>query len=141
MDTYDDIIHLPHHRSKKRGHMSLQDRAAQFSPFAALTGFDSAIEETGRLTDSRPELMEYGNTQLNRTLSLLTEQIAIQPSISVTYFLPDGKKSGGHCITLNGQLKKVDAYRGLLILTEGEEIPLADILHIDSPCIEDFSEQ
>ncbi len=140
MGNYDDIIHLPHHRSSKRSHMSMQDRAAQFSPFAALTGFDAAIEETGRLTDQRPELMEYENAQLDRTLTGLIDSLPQTPLISVTCFVSDARKSGGHRETVTGRLHKIDFYGRMLIFTDGRKICLGDILHIESPEIGDAAE-
>lgn len=94
-DRYDDIIHLPHHISKTRPQMSMMDRAAQFSPFAALTGYDAAIKETGRLTDEKIELGEETKAVLDRKQSYLSDMISVQPEITVTYFLPDERKSGG----------------------------------------------
>jgi len=133
MGNYDDIIHLPHPRSKKRSPMSMQDRAAQFSPFAALTGFDAAIKETGRLTDYRPELLDYENAQLDQMLAKLLELLPQRPQVSVTYFIPDNKKSGGRYETVSGRVQKIDLYRKLLTMTDGREIPLTDILHMESP--------
>lgn len=137
MDNYDDIIHLPHYRSAKRGHMSMADRDAQFSPFAALTGFDSAIEETGRLTDTRPELTDYGNMQLNQALTQLLSLLPEHPPVTLVIFTPDSRKSGGRTTVIQGNLKKIDLYSKILMLTDSTVIPLADILHIDSPCIND----
>ena len=127
---YDDIIHLPHHRSKRRSRMSLQDRAAQFSPFAALTGFDSAIEETGRITDSRIELEEYGHALLNEKMALLQEQIKDQPQVSITYFCPDARKSGGAYREVSGRIRKIDLYRQIIAMTDGQEISIKEIVEI-----------
>lgn len=140
METYEDIIHLPHHRSARRPHMSLQDRAAQFSPFAALTGFEAAIEETGRLTDCRPELMEYGNAQLDQTLARLLELLPRQPQVSITCFVPDERKHGGHRETVSGCLLKIDLYNKIITLTDGRRLSLGDILCIESPEIRDPEE-
>lgn len=137
MSNYDDIIHLPHYRSKNRGHMSMQDRAAQFSPFAALTGFEAAIKETDRLTDHRPELIDYGKIQLDQMLSLLRDQLSQCPFVSVTFFIPDDRKSGGRCETISGHLQKIDLYKQVLTLTDTGDIPLADILRIESPELSD----
>ena len=127
-DAYEDIIHIPHHRSARRPHMNIRDRAAQFSPFAALTGFDSALEEAGRLTDSRTELEEFGRSLLDRKLAQLLEQKTDQPNITVTYFCPDQRKAGGSYKEANGKLRKIDLYRNLLILENGKEIPITEIL-------------
>ena len=140
MGNYDDIICLPHHRSKKRIHMSMQDRAAQFSPFAALTGFDSALEETGRLTDNRPELMDYGNMQLDRALARLLELLPQQPSVSLTCFVPDTRKSGGHFETISGRVQKIDLYHQILVLTDGRSLSLEHITRIDSPLLDDLAD-
>lgn len=135
MGDYDDILLLPHPRSKKRSPMSMEDRAAQFSPFAALTGFDAAIEETGRLTDCRPELLEYENAQLDQMLAKLLELLPQHPLVSVTCFVPDNRKSGGRYETVSGQVQKIDLYNKRLILTDGRAISLTDILHMESPAI------
>ena len=127
---YDDIIHLPHYRSKRRSHMSLQDRAAQFSPFAALTGFDSAIEETGRLTDSRVELEEYGRSILDRKLAFLLDHIQDQPQVSVIYFCPDDRKAGGAYREISGRVRKIDLYRQTITMMDGQEISIEEIVDI-----------
>ena len=129
---YEDIINLPHHVSKTRPQMSMLDRAAQFSPFAALTGYDAAIKETGRLTDEKIEMDEDRKTALDMKQTYLIEMLDEQPEISITYFLPDTKKSGGAYVTVTGNLKRFDEYERLLILTDGKKIPMDDIADIDS---------
>ena len=129
---YDDIIDLPHHVSATRPRMSMIDRAAQFSPFAALTGYDAAIKETGRLTDRRIELTEDSRATLDRKQQLLLDNLADHPEVSVTYFVPDERKAGGAYITVTGNVKKVDDYQRLLILTDGTKIPLDEILDMES---------
>ncbi len=129
---YDDIIHLPHHVSKTRPRMSMMDRAAQFSPFQALTGFDAAIDETGRLTDDKLDMDDDMKRMLDIKQALLTERRSEQPAISVTYFLPDPRKSGGKYVTVHGNLKRFDEYERLLIMTDGKKIPLNDIADIES---------
>ena len=119
MDGYEDILNLPHHVSKTRPQMSMLDRAAQFSPFAALTGYDDAIKETGRLTDEKIEMDEDRKAALDMKQANLIEMIDEQPEISITYFLPDTKKSGGAYVTVTGNLKRFDEYERLLILTDG----------------------
>ena len=131
-DRYDDIIHLPHHVSKTRPQMSMMDRAAQFSPFAALTGYDAAIKETGRLTDEKIELGEETKAVLDRKQRYLSDMISVQPEITVTYFLPDEKKSGGTYLAVTGKLKRIDEYERMMILTDGKKIPLDDIMDIES---------
>ena len=139
MDKYNDIIHLPHYRSAKRGHMTAEDRAAQFSPFAALTGFDAAIEESGRLTDSRPELMDYGNTQLNQALTRLQALLPKQPPVTLIIFVPDLRKLGGETRTIQGSLQKINPYDQSLTLSDGRTVPFSDILHIESLWFDDLS--
>ena len=128
--AYDDIIHLPHHRSTRHSHMSIHDRAAQFSPFAALTGFDAAIEETGRLTDAQMELEEYGQAVLDRKLTQLLSQQKEEPEVSITYFCPDQKKSGGSYQEITGRIRKIDLYRKRITMADGCEIPLEAIADI-----------
>lgn len=132
MDGYEDILNLPHHVSKTRPQMSMLDRAAQFSPFAALTGYDDAIKETGRLTDEKIEMDEDRKAALDMKQANLIEMIDEQPEISITYFLPDTKKSGGAYVTVTGNLKRFDEYERLLILTDGKKIPMDDITDIES---------
>ena len=129
---YDDIIHLPHHVSKTRPQMSLEDRAAQFSPFAALTGYDAAILETGRLTEDKLELGEETQAILDRKQRYLAEIIDTKPEITVTYFVPDEKKSGGAYSTVTGFLKRIDEYERVLVLTDGRKIQLDAVLDIES---------
>lgn len=129
---YDDIIHLPHHVSKTRPQMSLEDRAAQFSPFAALTGYDAAILETGRLTEDKLELGEETQAILDRKQRYLAEIIDTKPEITVTYFVPDEKKSGGAYSTVTGFLKRIDEYGRVLMLTDGRKIQLDAIFDIES---------
>ena len=129
---YDDIIHLPHHVSPTRPRMSAIDRAAQFSSFAALTGYDAAIRETGRMTDTKNELDEDTQAMLNRKQAYLLERIAEHPTLAVTFFVPDKKKAGGAYMTVAGNLKKVDEYERMMIFTDGTKIPLDDIAEIGS---------
>ena len=129
---YEDILNLPHHVSKTRPQMSMLDRAAQFSPFAALTGYDDAIKETGRLTDEKIEMDEDRKAALDMKQAYLIEMIDEQPEISITYFLPDAKKSGGAYVTVTGNLKRFDEYERLLILPDGKKIPMDDIADIES---------
>ena len=134
---YDDILHLPHPTSKRHPRMPIADRAAQFSPFAALTGHGAAIEETARVTYRRIELDEDAKEQLDQTLQLLLERIDEQPEITVTWFSPDKKKAGGQYHTATGKLKRIDSREGRLILTDGNQIPLEDLLEIRSESFQD----
>ena len=129
--TYDDIIHLPHHVSQTRPQMSAADRAAQFSPFAALTGYGAAVTEAGRLTDRRVELTESEKEALNERLLLLREQLAEWPEITVTYFQPDEKKSGGAYVSVTGAVKKIDEYERTVRLFGSEKISIDEIVEID----------
>lgn len=138
MNNYNDIINLPHHVSTTRPQMSMIDRAAQFSPFAALTGYDAAIKETGRLTDEKIEIDEDTKASLDMKQAYLMEIIDEQPEISITYFLPDTKKSGGAYVTVTGNLKRFDEYERLLILTNGKKIPMDDIADIESELFRAF---
>ena len=134
---YDDILHLPHPTSKRHPRMPIVDRAAQFSPFAALTGHKAAIEETARVTDRRIELDEDAKEQLDQTLQLLLERIDEQPEITVTWFSPDKKKAGGQYHTATGKLKRIDTQESRLILTDGAQIPLEDLLRIKIESFQD----
>ncbi len=132
MANYDDIINLPHYQSKKRPHMSLHDRAAQFSPFAALTGHDEAIRETARLTDKRIELDETTKSILNDKFNYIMENISSQPEISVTYFVPDLSKSGGMYVDYIGKVKKYDYNNKILHFTDSTQVQVYDIIEIES---------
>lgn len=127
---YDDIIHLPHYISDRRAGMPMADRAAQFSSFAALTGFEDVIEETGRLTDPSSELTEGSKQQLNEKLVILSENAQINPWVKVTYFAPDTRKSGGSYVTVTARVKRVDEYEQALVLTDNRQIPLEAIRNI-----------
>ena len=107
MQDYEDIIHLPHHVSETHPRMSRLNRAAQFSPFAALTGYGAAIQEAGRLTDRKIQLDEDSQAVLDRKLAILREQLSKHPEVAVTYFQPDGKKDGGAYASFSGQVKKI----------------------------------
>lgn len=111
--------------------MSLYDRAAQFSPFAALTGFGDAIKETARLTDAREELKECDIDILNARLRFIAGHIKEQPAVSVTYFIPDDRKAGGTYVTVHGNVCKLDMYKRLLVLSDGRHIPIPDISRIE----------
>ena len=129
---YNDIIDLTHHISTTRPRMSMLDRAAQFSPFAALTGYDAAIKETGRLTGQRIELTEECRTVLDRKQQVLLENLAEHPEVSVTYFVPDERKSGGAYETITGNLRRIDEVERFLVMVDGRKIPLDDIVNLES---------
>ena len=135
MSEYDDIIHLPHHVSRKHPQMSMEDRAAQFSPFAALTGYDAAIAETARLTDQRVELDEYERQALNEKLQFISEHLNEHPKVRITYFLPDARKDGGEYVTVTGNVKKLDDYEHKIVLMDGMGILMEDMIRIDEELI------
>lgn len=128
---YDDIIGLPHPVSQKHPQMPLRDRAAQFSPFAALTGYEDAVDETARLTDQRIELAEDARAALNAQLAELAKKSAAHPLISLTCFVPDAAKEGGAYLTELCTVKRLDEAESALLLSDGRRIPLQDILQIE----------
>ena len=130
--TYEDIVNLPHHVSDTHPRMSRHDRAGQFSPFAALTGHDAAVRETARLTDSRIETAEDRRYELDLKLQLLRPLLASRPEVTVTYFVPDSRKAGGAYRTVNGALRRLDTLKRIITLADGTEIPMDDVLDIDS---------
>ena len=130
MGEYDDLIYLPHPVSRKHPPMSAMDRAAQFSPFSALTGYEAVLREAGRLTDSRAELSEYSRDILDQKQQLLLDAAPTHPEINVTYFIPDRRKQGGAYWTLKGNLKKIDLARRVIILLDGTEVSLDDVADI-----------
>ena len=127
MNRYDDIINLPHHISPTRQRMSMHDRAAQFAPFAALVGYDDAVAETARLTETRPELDEQEQRAINERLAYIADHIHEQPEVRIKYFVPDDRKSGGAIVVTSGKVKKISATNGTIVLTDGCKIRLSDI--------------
>ena len=144
-NRYDDIISLPHHQSKTRPHMPLIDRAAQFSPFAALTGYDDAVKETARQTHRKAELSEEMQACLQEKLQILKARLRTNPEAVLTYFEADEKKAGGTYRTIRGRVRRIDEYRRVIVLLEEErergngvpeierrkEIPLEDLCGIE----------
>ena len=128
---YDDIIHLRHPDSPRHPRMSLHDRAAQFSPFAALTGHGAAIAETERLTDCRVELDEYEMVRVDAELQRLQELLPGRPAASITYFVPDERKDGGSYQTVTGEIKRIDTVSGMIQMTDRQFIPIADVFSIE----------
>ena len=128
---YADIIDLPHHQSDTRPKMSNYDRAAQFSPFAALTGHADSIKETARLTDEYSEPSEEMKAIMNEKILFLMEQLEKQPEITITFFKPDEKKQGGAYITITGVVKKIKTYERQIQMTTGDLIPIDMIFGID----------
>ena len=129
-DYYEDIIDRPHHVSENRRQMTMIERAAQFSPFAALTGHDAAVKETARLTDERIELDENRKAILNEKLQIILENIEHQPEVTITFFRPDDKKNGGEYVDLTGRVKKILEIEHCVRLTDGTEIPIEDLYEI-----------
>ena len=128
---YDDVIRQHHPDASKHPRMSLYDRAAQFSPFAALTGHSAAIAETGRLTDRRVELDEYEMARVDTELQRLQELLPSRPTASITYFVPDERKNGGSYRTVTGSAKRIDAVNGVIQMADRQCIPIADVFSIE----------
>ena len=128
---YDKIMGLPHHVSKTRPQMPMSDRAAQFAPFAALTGYDAAIKETGRLTDERIELDVEALSAFDMKYQLLMEALDEAPEVTITYFQPDERKAGGKYVSAVGAVKKIDDFERRITMRDGTRIPTDDVLSID----------
>jgi hypothetical protein len=127
---YNDIIGLPHHTSSKRARMSISDRAAQFSPFAALNGYDAAIQETGRFTEEKIELDESNKSVINEKLWIVMERLSERPEITITYFQPDDRKAGGTYVSVTGYVKKIDEYERTVVMADGTNIIIERIITI-----------
>jgi len=138
---YDDIIELPRHVSLTHAPMPQRDRAAQFSPFAALTGYDAVIAETARETNTKRIPDEQRKSELDRCLSMLKQAENKMPEVSVTFFEADNRKSGGEYVTVSGRLRKVDGYSGKLALLSGEEIEISEIWDIQSEIFDVFGRE
>lgn len=132
MENYDDIINLPHHESTKHPRMSALNRAAQFSPFAALTGHEAAISETARLTNTKLELDEDRKEELDECLQMIREHISLEPEVAITYFVPDTQKEGGSYLQVIGVIKKLDDIDHKIVMKNGTMIPINDIFEIES---------
>lgn len=129
-ENYEDIINLPHHISKKHRPMPREARAAQFAPFAALTGYESDVNEAARYTGKRRELGEYETERLNHRINEIRDGIHGNTEVIITYFKPDEKKAGGEYLNIGGRVRKIDDYGRTLTLTSGALIPLDDISEI-----------
>ncbi len=129
MSNYDDILRLPHPTSKTHRRMSRQDRAAQFSPFAALTGYEAVVKETARLTEERPMLTEDEVAELDTRLRLAME---LDAEVTVRWFQPDAKKSGGSYVTTTSRVKKVDELQRILTMEDGTQIPIQEVTAVES---------
>ncbi len=135
-DEYGDIIDMPHHQSKKRPHMSLSDRAAQFAPFAALRGYEDEISETARQTDKKLELDNDAAALLNERLHIIIESIKNEPEISLTYFIPDDKKEGGKYVSSTGKVRRVDEIQRFIQFKDETKISIDNLLRIEGKIFE-----
>lgn len=133
---YDDILHLPRPKSA-RPQMPMLDRAAQFSPFAALTNYAAAIEETGRLTERMIELDDDTKAMLGARLQMLADRADAQPEVTITYFRPDARKAGGAYVRAAGRVKQIDTITRAVRLSDGTVIPIEQICAVDAPCLEE----
>lgn len=131
IEKYDDIIDLPHHVSATRPQMPMMDRAAQFSPFAALTGYDAAIKETGRLTDEKIEMDEENLKDLNMRFQMLIDHLKDEPEVTFTYFKADEQKEGGAYLEVSGVVKKVNDFERMIVMKNGLKLPMDDILNVE----------
>ena len=127
---YEDIISLPHHISKKHKQMSMQERAAQFAPFSALTGLENAVKETARFTEKKKEIDEELKVILDNKLKIIQKQILNRPQITFTYYIPDNKKEGGKYVEVTGNVYKIDIYNEEVLLENGIIIPINEIIDI-----------
>lgn len=130
MRSYDDIIDLPHHTSDSRPHMAMADRAAQFAPFSALSGYDDAIVETARRTDSRPLPGEDELAAMDAQFARILPKLGERPKIALSYFVPDPKKEGGQIVERVAALVKVDAAKRLLVFSDGLTVAMSDVLSL-----------
>ena len=130
-DNYDDIIHLPHHVSKRHPQMSLYNRAAQFAPFSALTGYEEVIAETARQTNPKIEIMEDDRQLMDRKLSILTTCLEEEPTITITYFQPDGRKDGGQYLTITGVVKAIRTNERIIIMKDRKKISIDTIVGLE----------
>ena len=130
MNAYEDMLELPHHQSAKRPHMTRLDRAAQFAPFAALSGFEGEIAEAGRLTDGEIELTEWAAEQVDEALRALRREIGRRPEVEVTYFAPDGRKSGGAYRIAVGRVRKIQELERILLLDGDVRIQMDRIVRV-----------
>ena len=131
MTAYDDIIHLPHHVSQNHPQMPLRERAAQFAPFAALTGYEAAVGETARLTAQRRELDAQEAAELNRRLTDLATRLKDRPEVTIEYFVPDDRKAGGAYVSVTGVVRNISVAERLLVIEDGTEIPTDEIMSLN----------
>ena len=129
---YEDIINLPPHISKKHPQPTMMDRAARFAPFAAITGYEEMVLEEARITEERIDLDEGTLSILNEKLNMIQEFIDEEPEVTITYFEPDKKKTGGAYVSITGVVKRIDEYERLVIMTDGKKIRIEDIYGLES---------
>lgn len=127
---YSKIIHLPHHVSERHTPMTMYQRAAQFAPFAALTGHSAALNETARLTESRIELSESECALLDRNFAKLLAHIHEQPDVCITYFVPDSHKEGGSYTLHEGKVRKWDGYEQVILFDDGTRVARQDVIDL-----------
>ena len=137
-DKYDDIINLPHHVSRKHPPMSLHNRAAQFAPFAALTGFGAEIMEAARLTNELKDLSEDAKAILDMKLQMIQDNISAHPQVKITYFEPDRTKHGGTYHTIVNEIKEIDEYKREFVLLSGDRIPVDYVVELQSDFFEEL---
>ena len=128
---YDDMINMQKPPPTFKPRMSLYERAAQFSPFAALTGYEDAVEETARLTDARLELSEDMKTILNEKMQMIVDNMDANPIVTITYFVPDKKKEGGAYVDVTGIVKEIDEYERCIVMTDKKKIPIEQVRAIE----------
>ena len=128
---YDDILDLPRPEPTCRPRMSMADRGAQFAPFAALTGYEAVVEEAARLTDMRSELTEDMKTILNGRIQHIAETMEREPFVTITYFVPDGRKAGGAYVEASGIVERIDEYERCILMRDGVRIPIGQIRAIE----------
>lgn len=133
MGKYDDIINMKHFVSKRYPQMSMRDRAAQFSPFAALTGYDAAIKETARLTDRRVDLNDDMLQKLDEKMCVIRKRLdsGRKCRVVISYFERDLKKEGGKYLNIYGEVNKIDEYRNIIVFMSGERVPISDVMNIE----------
>lgn len=141
MDQYNDIIDLPHHISKKHKPLGRDSYAAQFSPFAALTGYDGIVSEAARTTDERTEMSETELDVLSAKIQFITKHIKEKPEITFTYFKKDEKKPGGSYLTKTGNIKQIDDVERLLHFTDGTKLPIDDVVDMKSVIFDEFERE
>ena len=129
---YEDIVNLLPHISKKHPQPSMMDRAARFAPFAAITGYEEMVMEEARVTEERIDLDEGALALLSEKLNMIQEFLDEEPEVTITYFEPDKKKSGGAYVSITGVVKRIDEYEHLVIMTDGKKIKIEEIYHLQS---------